>query len=187
MKIILIGYRASGKSTVGRLLSRKLDMPFVDIDSLIEKEAGLSIKEMVDLKGWQEFRRKETRALASLQEPSVCVLATGGGVVLADENRRLLKKTGVVIYLKADLPDVMERLRRDAKNTQSRPPLTQGDLMEETRSVFSQRAPLYQSVADYTVDTRNKNAEQVAEEIYRQLLEAGIVSKMQALKQKMIE
>ena len=56
MKIILIGYRASGKSTVGRLLSRKLDMPFVDIDSLIEKEAGLSIKEMVDLKGWQEFR-----------------------------------------------------------------------------------------------------------------------------------
>jgi len=106
---------------------------------------------------------------------------------LADENRRLLKKTGVVIYLKADLPDVVERLRRDAKNTQSRPPLTDGDLIEETRSVLLQRAPLYRSVADYTVETRNKNAEQAAEEIYRQLLEAGIMSKMQTLKQKTIE
>ena len=187
MKIILIGCRASGKSTVGRLLSRKLGVPFVDADQLVEKTAGMSIAEMVALKGWQEFRRRETQTLASLQDPSVCVLATGGGVVLADENRRLLKKTGVVIYLKADLPDVVERLRRDAKNTQSRPPLTDGDLIKETRSVLLQRAPLYRSVADYTVETRNSNAEQVAEEIYRQLLEAGSVSKMQALKQKMIE
>lgn len=187
MKIILIGYRASGKSTVGSLLSRKLGMPFVDIDSLIEKEAGLSIAEMVALKGWQEFRRRETQALASLQKKPVCVLATGGGAVLTDENRKLLKKLGVVIYLKADLPDIVERLRCDAKNTQSRPPLTDGDLIEETRSVLLQRAPLYQSVADYTVDTRNKNAEQAAEEIYRQLLETGILSKMQTLKQKTIE
>jgi shikimate kinase len=186
MKIILIGYRAAGKSTVGSLLSRKLGMPFVDIDSLIEKEAGLSIAEMVALKGWQEFRRRETRALASLQKKPACVLATGGGAVLADENRRLLKKMGVVIYLKADLPDVVDRLRHDAKNTQSRPPLTQGDLMEETRSVLLQRAPLYQSVADYTVDTRNKNAEQAAEEIYWQLLEAGIVSGIKFLKKKTV-
>ena len=175
MKIILIGYRAAGKSTVGRLLSRKLGVPFVDADQLVEKTAGMSIAEIVALKGWQEFRQRETQTLASLKDPTVCVLATGGGVVLADENRRLLKKMGVVIYLKADLPDIVKRLRHDANNTRSRPPLTEGDLMEETRSMFSQRAPQYESVADYTVDTQDKSIVQVTENIYQHLLEAGIV------------
>lgn len=187
MKIILIGYRAAGKSTVGRRLSRKLGVPFLDADRLIEKTAGMSIAEMVALAGWQEFRRRETQTMASLQEPTVCVLATGGGVVLADENRKLLKETGVVIYLKADLPDIVERLRRDVKQANSRPPLAAGDLIEETRVVLAERTPLYEASADYTVDTRNKNIVQVTEEIYRQLLKAGIVSKMQTLKQKTIQ
>ncbi len=187
MKIILIGYRASGKSTVGRHLSRKLGIPFVDADRLVEKEAGMSIPELVSLKGWQEFRKRETQTLASLQETMVCVLATGGGAVLTDKNRKLLKKTGVVIYLKADLPDILERLHRDAKHPSSRPSLTAGDLIEETRVVFAERIPLYEATADYAVDTRNKNIVQVAEEIYRQLLEAGIVSKIQTLKQKTIQ
>ncbi|HOQ71481.1 MAG: shikimate kinase AroL [Smithellaceae bacterium] len=186
MKIILIGCRASGKSTVGRLLSRKLGIPFVDADRLIEKTAGMSIAEIVALKGWQEFRRRETQILASLQEPTVCVLATGGGAVLTDENRKLLKKTGVVIYLKADLPDVVERLRRDVKHANSRPPLAAGDLIEETRVVLAERTPLYEATADYTVDTRNKNIVQVAEEINRQLLKAGIVSEIKTLKKKTI-
>ncbi len=186
MKIILIGYRGSGKSAVGRHLSRKLGIPFVDADRLVEKEAGMSIAELVSLKGWQEFRKRETQTLTALQEPTVCVLATGGGAVLTDENRKQLKKAGVVIYLKAELPDIVERLRRDAKRASSRPPLTSGNLIEETRVVFAERAPLYEATADYAIDTRNKNIVQVAEEIYRQLLEAGIVSKIQTLKQKTI-
>jgi shikimate kinase len=187
MKIILIGYRAAGKSTVGRRLSRKLGVPFLDADRLIEKAAGMSIAEMVALAGWQEFRRRETQTLASLQEPTVCVLATGGGAVLTERNRKLLKKMGIVIYLKADLPDIVERLRSDVKQPNSRPPLAAGDLIEETRFVLAERTPLYEASADYTVDTRNKNIVQVAEEIYRQLSEAGIVSENKTLKKKAIQ
>lgn len=186
MKIILIGYRAAGKSTVGRFLARKLGVSLVDTDRLIEKAAGMSIAEMVALAGWREFRLRETQTLASLRGPLVCVLATGGGVVLTGRNRKLLKKMGVVIYLKADLPDVVERLVCDTKNARSRPPLTAEDLIEETRAVFLRRAPLYEATADYTVDTKNKKVAQVAEEIYRQLLQAGIVSEIKTLKKKAI-
>jgi shikimate kinase len=174
MKIILIGYRATGKSTVGILLSRKLKIPFVDTDQLIEEEAGMSIKELIVLKGWEEFRKRETEAVSSLQEKYDCVVATGGGVILAEANRLLLKKVGVVVYLQAPFAAIMERLERDVKNKQIRPRFTSANLAEETLSVLTERIPLYESLADFTMDTQGKNIVRVTEDIYQYLLEAGI-------------
>lgn len=185
MKIILIGYRATGKSTVGLLLSKKLKIPFVDTDQLIEDAAGMPIKEVVALEGWEKFRERETKAVMSLGRQMSCVVATGGGVILAEHNRDLLKKMGVLVCLKAPLADIVERLKRDAGNEQVRPPLTSENLVAETVAVLKERMPIYESVADFTVDTQNKSAVRVTDGIYQYLLEAGHVFEINKLKSKL--
>ncbi len=184
MKVILIGYRATGKSTIGLLLSRKIKVPFVDTDQLIEQAAGMPIKKIVASDGWAEFRTKETEVIASLNTTGLCVVATGGGAVLSDANRDLLKKMGILIYLKTPLHDIVERLERDAKHEQTRPQFTSGGLTAETEAILAERVPLYESVADFTVDTNGKNVVRVSEEIYQNLLEAGIVCEINKAKKK---
>lgn len=184
MKVILIGYRATGKSTVGMLLSKRLNVPFTDTDGLIEQVAGMTIKELVALEGWGKFRERETRAVASLAGPGVGVVATGGGAILAEQNRDLLKKMGVLVYLKAPLSDIVERLKHDERQAGTRPQLTSENLVTETAAVLKERVPIYDSVADFTVDTRDKSVVRVTEDIYQYLLEAGIVSAMKKSKRK---
>lgn len=185
MKVILIGYRATGKSTVGSLLSKRLRVPFVDTDDLIEKAAGIPIKDLVALEGWEKFRERETQAVTSIGLQDSCVIATGGGVVLAEQNRDLLKKMGVLVWLKAHLTDIVERLERDWKNGRIRPKFTSENLVAETLSVLKERIPIYESVADFTVDTQDKSVVRVADEIYQYLLEAGIVFEINKLKKKL--
>jgi shikimate kinase len=185
MKIIIIGYRATGKSTVGLLLSKKLKIPFVDTDRLIEDAAGMPIKELVALEGWEKFRERETKAVASLDQQKICVVATGGGVIIAPQNRVLLKKMGVLVYLKAPLADIVERLERDAENEQIRPQLTTDNLVAETVAVLKERMPVYESVADFTVDTQGKSVVRVTDSIYQYLLEAGIVFEIITLNKKL--
>ncbi len=182
MNVILIGYRASGKSTVGLLLSERLQVSFVDTDQLIEETAGLSIKELVAFEGWESFREKETAAIASLRGVNACVVATGGGAILSVANRDLLKNSGALIYLKTPWPDIIDRLKRDTRESQSRPQLTSENLVAETIAVLNERIPLYESVADFTVDTRDKSVVRVTNDIYEYLLEAGIVSEINKLK-----
>lgn len=184
MKVILIGYRATGKSTVGLLLSKKLKIPFVDTDRLIEDDAGMPIKDIVAQEGWEKFRERETEAVASLNRRKVCVVATGGGVILTEQNRNLLKKMGVLVWLKAPLADMVERLERDAGNEQIRPQFTSQSLAAETLAVLTQRMPLYESAADFTVDTKDQSVVRVAECIYQYLLEAGHVFAINKLKNK---
>lgn len=176
MKVILIGYRATGKSTVGRYLSRRLHIPFWDTDRIIEETAGMPIKDLVAREGWPAFREKEKEAVASLRDRGLGVVSTGGGVILAEENRKLLKGLGPVIYLKACLPDILERLMRDARGRQTRPQFTAESLADETAAVLAQRIPLYEATADFIVDTEAKNVVRVTEEIYEYLLETGAVS-----------
>jgi shikimate kinase len=182
MNVILIGYRASGKSTVGLLLSKRLQVSFVDTDQLIEEAAGLSINELVALEGWERFREKETEAIASLRDVNACVVATGGGVILSYANRDLLKNRGTLIYLKTPLPDIIERLKRDTRDDQSRPQLTSENLVAETIAMLNERIPLYESAADFTVDTQDKSVVRVTDDIYQYLLEAGIVFEINKLK-----
>jgi len=185
MKIVLIGYRASGKSTIGMLLSKRFEIPFVDTDALVETTTGLSIKELIAQEGWEKFRARETQAVASLAGEDLGVVATGGGAILAEQNRVLLKKMGTLVCLKAPLSDIVERLERDRQNAGIRPPLTSQSLVAETVAVMKERAPIYETLADFTVDTQDKSVVRVTDEIYQYLLEAGIVFEIKKLKKKM--
>jgi len=178
MKIALIGYRATGKSTVGRILADRLKINFWDTDAMVEKDLAMPIKEIVALHGWDFFRAKEKDTIKFLTKKKACVIATGGGVVLDRENVDLLKQTGVIIWLNAPLQDIIERLKRDAQNAAARPQFTSGNIVQETIDVMKQRIPLYENAADYTVDTLNKNPEQVAEEIYQYLLKSKNLDKI---------
>ena len=185
MKVILVGYRASGKSTVGQYLAKKLKVPFVDTDQMVEEAAGLAIKDLVARDGWPAFRAKEAEAVASLQSNEPGIVSTGGGVILSGENRAMLKHLGIVIYLKTPVADILERLTRDAREEQARPQFTSGSLAEETIAVLSQRIPLYESAADFAVDTEFKSVVRIAEEIYERLVEQGTVSEINKAKKKL--
>lgn len=185
MKIVLIGYRAAGKSTIGRILAAKLNIPFWDTDAMIEKSMGMPIKEIVALHGWDYFRAKEKETIKFLTQKKDCVIATGGGVVLFRENIdllkqnvELLKQAGVIIWLNAPLHDIIERLKEDGQKDASRPQFTPGNIVQETIDIMRQRLPLYESAADYTVDTLEKNPEQIAVEINQYLLKSGNLDKI---------
>lgn len=178
MNVVLIGYRATGKSTVGRILSDKLQISLCDADWLVEKKMAMPIKEIVALHGWDFFRLKEKEIIKTLTQKKSGIIATGGGVVLDQENVNLLKQTGVVIWLDASVQDIVNRLNKDARNKATRPQFTTGNITEETVDIMNHRLPLYKKAADYTVDTTGKKAVQVAEEIYQYLLKSGNLSKI---------
>jgi len=185
MNIALIGYRATGKSTVGRILSARLKIDFRDTDSMVEEIMAMPIKEIVALHGWDFFRAKEKEIIKFLTQKEDCVIATGGGVVLFRENVDLLrqnvgllKQASVIIWLNAPLQDIIERLKEDARKEATRPQFTPGNIVQETIDIMRKRLPLYESAADHIVDTAGKNAEQVAEEIYQYLLKSGNLDKI---------
>lgn len=178
MNVVLIGYRATGKSTVGRILSDKLKITFCDADLLVEKKMAMPIKEIVALHGWDFFRLKEKETIKMLTQKKSGIIATGGGVVLDQENVNLLKRTGIVIWLDAPVQDIVNRLNKDAQSKATRPQFTTGNITEETIDIMNQRLPLYEKAADYILDTTGKKAAQVAEEIYQYLLKSGNLSKI---------
>ena len=182
MKIVLIGYRATGKSTVGRILSSKMKIAFWDADLLVEESVAMPVKEIVAHHGWNFFRAKEKETIKILTKKNACVIATGGGVVLDQENVNMLKQVGVIIWINAPAQDIVDRLNKDAQGAAVRPQFTFGDIVQETVDMMKQRLPLYESAADYTVDALNKNAEEVAEEIYQYLRKSGNLAKIKESK-----
>lgn len=185
MKVVLIGYRATGKSTVGRMLAGKLQVSFWDTDMMVEKNVGMPIKEIVALHGWDYFRARERETIEFLKTKEDCVVATGGGVVLFRENVDLLKQnvdilkqSSLIVWLNAPLEDIIERLKRDAERDATRPQFTPGNIVQETIDIMRQRYPLYEAAADYTVDTLGKNPQRVSEEIYEYLLKTGNLDKI---------
>ena len=136
MKVVLIGYRATGKSTVGRILADKLKINFWDTDAMVEKNMEMPIKEIVALHGWDYFRAKEKEIIKFLIQKEDCVISTGGGVVLYRENVNLLKQnvdllkqSGVIIWLNAPLQDIIDRLKKDAQKEDTRPQFTSGNII----------------------------------------------------------
>jgi shikimate kinase len=169
MKVILIGYRATGKTTVGKLLAMLLNVHFYDADSVVEEIVKEPVKNIVAHHGWEFFRKKETEAIQLLSGKGDCVIATGGGVVLKKENLDLLKGMGKIIWLNAPLQDIIERLDDDARKENTRPQFTKGNLLQETIDMLKERIPLYKKVADFMIDTAGKSVAQVAEEIAKHL------------------
>ena len=178
MNVVLIGYRATGKSTVGRILSAKLKIAFWDADAMLEKSMAMPVKEIVALHGWDFFRAKEKETIKYVTQKEDGVIATGGGVVLDQENVNLLKQAGMIVWINAPLKDIIERLKKDAQSAAIRPQFTSGNVAQETIDMMKERLPLYEAAADYIVDTADKNAKQVAEEIYQYLRKSGNLAKI---------
>ncbi|MFA5110032.1 MAG: shikimate kinase [Desulfobaccales bacterium] len=161
--LVLIGYRATGKTSVGARLAEILHRPFVDLDQVLVEEAGRPIVEIVAADGWEEFRRLEKELAARYRHAWGQVLATGGGVVLDPENVAALRENGIIIWLTADPAVIQARLGLDQPRDANRPSLTGSDTIGEVAQVLKQRYPLYQAAARIIVDTTDHSVEQVVD------------------------
>ena len=129
--LVLIGYRATGKTSVGARLAEVLQRPFVDLDQVLVREAGRSVADIVAQGGWAEFRRLEKQLVARYRDARGLVLATGGGVVLDPNNVAALRENGILIWLTADPAAIQARLAQDQPRDANRPSLTGGDTIRE--------------------------------------------------------
>ena len=160
--IILIGFMGSGKSTVGIALSYKMQCVLSDTDKMIERREGKSISEMFASEGEAYFRERETQLLRKLREEKTRqIFSVGGGTPLREENRRLLRELGTVVYLKVPAETVYERLKGDT----TRPLLQGDDPMAKIRDLLGQREEIYSGAADIVVAADEKKPAQIAEEI----------------------
>jgi len=159
--IYLVGPMGAGKTTIGRLLAAELHLLFADTDREIEDRCGADIPWIFDVEGEHGFRDREQAMLAELTERPGLVLATGGGIVMREANRALLKSSGIVVYLAASVDQQYQRTVRDRK----RPLLQTDDPRAVLQRLFELRDPLYQEVADLVVQTDGRNPRSVARDI----------------------
>ena len=167
MNIILIGYRGTGKTAVGRALSKRLGRPFFDADTYLEEKLGRTISDMVAAEGWPFFRAREKEIISEISAMENCVIATGGGAVMDKDNVACLGKKGSFVFLKADIDTMIQRIKRDEASPEQRPQLLDCDLYEETQRLINQRMPTYEEVADFSVDTTQLAIDEVVEKIVR--------------------
>jgi shikimate kinase len=160
--VILVGPRATGKTTVARLLAQRLRWGWLDADELLEKRAGCSIRELFGTAGEAAFRDLESAVLDELCSCRRLVIATGGGVVLRPANRERLRAVGRVVWLTADAATLWRRLQGDGTTSERRPDLTASGGLAEVEEVLRVRGPLYQEVAEFSVDTAGRSPEEVA-------------------------
>lgn len=165
MNIALIGYRGTGKSTVGQRLATLLHMDFVDTDTLLVERAGLTIKAIFDAEGEAGFRDRESAIVREVAVREGIVIAAGGGVVLRSENVAALKARCKIVWLEADALTLHDRIRGDAASFASRPNLTDAGGIAEVESLLKARTPLYRAAADFTIHVGDISPEQVAEKI----------------------
>lgn len=168
MTIVLLGYRGSGKTTVGRVVAAKLGVEFVDTDALVQMRAGKSIREIFEQQGEPAFRDLESAVLEDVVRwTDDRVIATGGGIVLRESNRELLSRSGAYrYYLKAPAEVLFERIHADASTAATRPALTKlGGGIEEIQQLLAQREPLYESVKTRSIDVTAIPPEVVAKMI----------------------
>jgi shikimate kinase len=160
--IIIIGPMGAGKSTVGKLLAKKLKFTFYDADAEIEKQAGATIPWIFEKEGEAGFRKRESEIIARLTTAKGVVIATGGGAVLAADNRNLMSKRGMVIYLQVSLKDQLKRVMQ----SKGRPLLNTPDIADKLQKLQLQREPLYQKLADWVLLTDNITPQNLVESIF---------------------
>ncbi|MDD5286094.1 MAG: shikimate kinase [Desulfuromonadaceae bacterium] len=170
MNIVLIGYRGTGKSVVGAILSRRLGMRCIAMDAEIVKKGGMSIPEIVEKFGWPGFRDRESAEAQELASRDNIVIDTGGGVIERTENIEALQKNGCIIWMKACVETIVARIQ----NGTERPPLTSGkSFTEEVEEVLERRIPKYRSAAHYEIDTDDLTPEQIVDRIIDILKKSG--------------
>jgi len=164
MNIILIGFMGCGKSTLGIRLSYRMKQPYLDTDKYIEKREKATISEIFAVRGEDAFRSIETEVLQELLDSKLKnhVLSTGGGMPIREQNHELLKKLGVVVWLRVKPETVMDRLEGDTTR-----PLLQGeDSKSKIENLLAIREPIYAKCADVIVDVDNKKVEQIMDEVF---------------------
>jgi shikimate kinase len=165
--IYFVGMMGAGKTTIGRHLARRLKKRFVDCDHEIEARSGVKIPVIFEIEGESGFRRRESQMIEELAQQQGIVLATGGGAVLSAENRAVLSRSGFVVYLSATPSALFERTRHDC----NRPLLQVEDPMARIVSLYEQRDPLYQQIADLVIEGNRQSPFSVVRMLERRIKE----------------
>lgn len=176
MNLYLVGYRCTGKTSVGRLLAKAMAWTFVDMDHELVTEAGMPIEEMVDSRGWKYFREREGKLLQRLSQVKKQVISTGGGVVTVPENIAIMRDSGKIVWLHASPDTIAARMEADRTTAGQRPPLHGNDSVVEIEEVLAERLPLYDEAMHLQVETDDLSLKEVSESILRWFenqLEAG--------------
>lgn len=159
--IFLVGLMGAGKTTVGKLLAKRLGKAFYDSDHEIENRTGVNIPVIFELEGEAGFRKREAAVIEELSRMHDIVLATGGGVVLSKQNRENLSQHGFVVYLRASVNDLWHRTRND----KNRPLLQTDDPRAKLEKLFSERDPLYREIADIIIDTGDQSVSTIVQHL----------------------
>jgi len=165
MRIFLIGPMASGKTTIGQKIAKHLRINFIDTDHQIEKKSGVEISWIFDIEGEEKFRNRESQMLKKVCREENCVISTGGGVVIKKENRDLLRKSGLIIYLEASVQSQLERTLLD----KSRPLLDSKDKELTLIKLKKERSPLYEEIANITIKESERSHNDILQEILKKI------------------
>ena len=163
--IFLIGPMATGKTTIGRKLATKTSKKFYDTDIEIKRSTGAEIPLIFEIEGDAGFRERETKIISKLVLLQNIVLSTGGGAILAEENRKILTENGIVIYLKSSAKKIYDRTCND----KSRPLLQGNDRLGKIKKILNEREPMYKSIANEIINTDNFIAEEITREILKRI------------------
>lgn len=167
MKVILVGYRCTGKTTTGEILARIMSLPFVDTDRVIEETMRSDVASIVAKLGWDGFRKIESQVLKQVLISDSMVISTGGGVVLDIKNLIAMESAGTVVWLRASADTILRRISGDTATPGLRPSLTGKSLEQEVVETLAVREPLYQAAADLVVDTDQHDPAETAATIQR--------------------
>lgn len=166
MNVVLIGYRGTGKSSVGKVLAERLDRPLLSTDAEVARLAGQTIPAIVEQHGWEYFRDLESKVCQELAGQNGLIIDTGGGAILRSQNVDVFKQTGRLFWLTASVETIAKRIGSDTQ----RPSLTgTKSFVDEIRDVLQDRLPKYQAAGDYVIETEGRSLSQVADEILSKL------------------
>jgi len=152
--VYLVGMMGAGKTTLGKALAHKMGQEFLDTDRLLVERTGVPVATIFEIEGEPGFRRRESMVLGELARQEGFVVATGGGIVLSEDNRRVMRESGTVVYLRARLENLWERMRHDT----TRPLLATADPRATLEALLQEREPLYREAAHVVVDTGSQSS-----------------------------
>jgi shikimate kinase len=168
MRIVLVGCRGAGKTAVGKIVTRRLHLNFLDTDEIVEEAAGKTVSEIFRLLGERYFRTAESKIIRSVSDRDDVVIAAGGGAPMRKSNITNLKKgNAIIFYLTAPAETLYQRCKRDSRTPGQRPSLTCASGIAEMRKLLKAREQTYQSIADVTIDTSHSTPSQVASAVIR--------------------